>query len=190
MSLISALTRLGRVLARSGMAALLDRSPTDQGRRHSAGSASVRRQAEARQNRSRPAAGYLGDWQGPVPASAWAAVEDAEPDPGEVVWAWVPFEEDHRQGKDRPVLIVARHPDEPDVYLALPLTSKDHDRDAAQEARAGRRWMDVGSGPWDRSGRPSEVRLNRVLQLRRTEIRRIGAALDREVYSAVLDAVN
>ena len=29
---------------------------------------------------------------------------DGKPDPGEVVWAWVPFEENDGRGKDRPVL--------------------------------------------------------------------------------------
>ncbi len=33
---------------------------------------------------------------------------DGAADPGEVVWTWVPFEEDAAQGKDRPVLVVAR----------------------------------------------------------------------------------
>ena len=32
---------------------------------------------------------------------------DDDPDPGEVVWAWVPFEEDITRGKDRPVLVLA-----------------------------------------------------------------------------------
>ena len=32
------------------------------------------------------------------------------------------------------------------------LTSKDHDRDAEDEARYGRYWMDVGTGDWDPSG--------------------------------------
>ncbi|GAB5080487.1 hypothetical protein ARTHROSP310_36360 [Arthrobacter sp. AD-310] len=27
---------------------------------------------------------------------------DGEPDPGEVVWTWVPYQEDHGRGKDRP----------------------------------------------------------------------------------------
>ena len=31
---------------------------------------------------------------------------DGKPDPGEVVWAWVPYEEDASQGKDRPVLLI------------------------------------------------------------------------------------
>ena len=38
--------------------------------------------------------------------------QDGDPDPGEVVWAWVPFEEDPTLGKDRPVVIVGRHGDE------------------------------------------------------------------------------
>ena len=33
---------------------------------------------------------------------------DGQPDPGEVVWGWVPFEEDPSQGKDRPVLLIGR----------------------------------------------------------------------------------
>lgn len=32
----------------------------------------------------------------------YAPVANGRPDPGEVVWAWVPYEEDTSQGKDRP----------------------------------------------------------------------------------------
>ena len=47
---------------------------------------------------------YPGDFTG-VPTMQWAPTpEDPMPSPGEVVWAWVPYEEDHAQGKDRPVL--------------------------------------------------------------------------------------
>lgn len=115
----------------------------------------------------------------------YAPRADGRPDPGEVVWAWVPYEDDPRQGKDRPVLVVGT---EGPTLLALALTSKDHDRDAEQERRAGRLWMDVGTGGWDRQGRPSEVRLNRVLRLRPDDVRREGAALDRGVFDAVLRA--
>ena len=109
---------------------------------------------------------------------------DGAPDPGEVVWAWVPYEEAPDRGKDRPVLLIARRALEGATYWAgLMLTSKDHDRDAAAEAREGRHWMDVGSGGWDREGRPSEVRLNRLLVLDPADIRREGAALDERVSS-------
>ena len=108
---------------------------------------------------------------------------DGDADPGEVVWAWVPYEEGDGRGKDRPVLVVGR---EGDRLLALALTSKDHDRDASQEAAAGRRWMDVGAGGWDRERRPSEVRLDRLLRLDPEAVRREGAALDRARFDAVV----
>ncbi len=108
---------------------------------------------------------------------------DGEPDPGEVVWGWVPYEDDPSQGKDRPVLLIGRSGEQ---WLGLMLTSKDHDRDAEDEARYGRYWMDVGTGGWDQEGRPSEVRLDRLLVLEETAIRREGAALDRATFDAVV----
>ena len=89
-----------------------------------------------------------------LPAFSYSPDPDGDADPGEVVWTWVPFEEDPAQGKDRPVLVLARH--ETRLVVAQ-MTSKDHDRDAAQEARWGRFWHDVGTGSWDRQGRPSEL---------------------------------
>lgn len=112
---------------------------------------------------------------------------DGEPDPGEVVWAWVPYEDDPAQGKDRPVLVIGR---EAGALLALQLTSQDHDLDAAQEARYGRYWMDIGTGGWDHERRPSEVRLDRLLRLEEHAVRREGAILDRSVFDAVLRAAH
>jgi hypothetical protein len=114
---------------------------------------------------------------------------DGQPDPGEVVWAWVPYEEDPSQGKDRPVLLIGRREADGETFWAgLMLTSKDHDRDAAEEARHGRYWMDVGTGDWDAERRASEVRLDRLIVLRDEEIRREGAALSREVFDQVVEA--
>ena len=110
---------------------------------------------------------------------------DGGADPGEVVWAWVPFEDDPSRGKDRPVLVIGRAGDR---LLALQLTSQDHDRDAAQEAEEGRYWMDVGTGDWDPEHRPSEVRLNRLLQLPEADVRREGSRIDRAVFDAVVVA--
>ena len=119
--------------------------------------------------------------QGPIRFD-YAPRRDGNPDPGEVVWAWVPYEEGDGRGKDRPVLIVSR---DRDALLGLMLTSKDHDRDATDEARWGRFWMDIGSGPWDNRGRPSEVRLDRILRLTVGSVRREGAALDRDIFLRV-----
>lgn len=110
---------------------------------------------------------------------------DGRPDPGEIVWAWVPYEDDPTRGKDRPVLVIATDGDE---LLALQLTSKDHDRDAAQEAAVGRYWMDVGIGAWDAEHRPSEVRLNRLLRLDPAAVRREGAALPKDLFDGVVAA--
>ena len=107
-------------------------------------------------------------------------------DPGEVVWAWVPYEDDPTQGKDRPVLVIAI---DGESVVGLPMTSKDHDRDAEQEASVGRYWMDVGSGPWDPRGRSSEVRLNRIVRLLPRDVRREGSAIAPQMFAAVVAAM-
>jgi hypothetical protein len=95
----------------------------------------------------------------------------------------VPYEDDPSKGKDRPVLLIGRRGPK---WLGLMLTSKDHDRDAADEARHGRHWMDVGTGDWDRERRPSEVRLDRLIVLRRDAIRREGSAVSRGLFDRVV----
>ena len=126
---------------------------------------------------------------GRTPDGTYAPVPDGRPDPGEVVWAWVPYEDDPSRGKDRPVLVVGSRPDGTGLLLrCLVMTSKDHDRDEAQEAAAGRFWMDVGTGAWDPRGRPSEVRLDRLVELAPGAVRREGAALAPDVYAAVMTA--
>jgi len=125
---------------------------------------------------------YAGDFEGTVRVEYTPHPDDGVADPGEVVWTWVPFEEDHSRGKDRPVLVVGW--DEP-YLLALILTSKDHDRDAADEARWGRVWLDIGSGSWDKEHRRSEVRLDRVLRIDPQQVRREGAAIDEELFNQV-----
>ena len=109
--------------------------------------------------------------------------QDGRPDPGEVVWAWVPYDENDGRGKDRPVLVIGRRGDD---LLGLLLSSQDHDKDAADEARHGRLWTDLGAGAWDARGRASEVRLDRLLVLDPAKVRREGAALDRARFDRVV----
>jgi hypothetical protein len=116
----------------------------------------------------------------------YAPHPDGHADPGEIVWTWVPFEDDPTQGKDRPVLVIGHHGP---YLLALMLTSKDHDRDAADETRHGRHWFDVGAGDWDARRRPSEVRLDRILQVEPDAVRYEGATLDQGRFEAVATAV-
>jgi hypothetical protein len=120
-----------------------------------------------------------------LPRFRYSPEADGSPDPGEVVWAWVPYEEDASQGKDRPVLVIG---EDGGRLLALGLTSRDHDVDAEQERREGREWMDIGTGDWDRQRRPSEVRLDRLLRLDPVRVRREGSALPKAVFDQVLEA--
>ncbi|ELT43503.1 type II toxin-antitoxin system PemK/MazF family toxin [Arthrobacter nitrophenolicus] len=146
------------------------------------GPASSRNRAPSRSHARGPAAPagtsrYPGDFRGRSTVS-YAPKPDGDPDPGEVVWTWVPYQEDHSRGKDRPVLLVGRSGQ---YLLGLMLTS----RDRVPAASASSDYVDLGIGGWDRQGRPSEARLDRVLQIRPADIRREGAVLDRKRFDAV-----
>lgn len=102
---------------------------------------------------------------------------DGDADPGEVVWTWVPYEDDPTQGKDRPVVIIGRT----GTSLAgVPLTSKQHRRDDE---------IPVGTGAWDRSGRPSFAKVDQLLSIDDDAVRREGSILDRRYFDAVVAAV-
>ena len=103
---------------------------------------------------------------------------DGDADPGEIVWTWVPFEEDHSQGKDRPVLLVGR---DGEYLLALMMTSKDHNN----REHADPNYLDIGSGPWDPQGRASEVKLNRVIRVRPDAMRREGAIMPEDTFHLI-----
>jgi hypothetical protein len=102
---------------------------------------------------------------------------DGDPDPGEVVWTWVPYEEDPSQGKDRPVVVIGRRGDH---LLAVPLTSKRHDDEAQVE---------VGRGPWDHEDRVSYAKVERLLDIDPDAVRREGAILPRARFDAVVEGV-
>ena len=103
---------------------------------------------------------------------------DGDPDPGEVIWTWVPYEDDPSLGKDRPVVIVGRHGE---VLSGVALTSKAKDR---------RDYVDVGAGSWDSRGRPSFAKVDRLLDIDPVEVRREGAILSRRRFDAVIEAVD
>lgn len=104
---------------------------------------------------------------------------DGEPDPGEVVWTWVPYEDDPTRGKDRPVLIVAR--ERSNTLLGVQLSSQDRNGDPL--------WIRIGSGGWDASSRESWADLTRVLRVHPQGMRRAGAALARNRFDKVADAL-
>jgi hypothetical protein len=126
---------------------------------------------------------YPGDFVG-VPTMEYSPVADGRPDPGEVVWTWVPFEDDHRKGKDRPVLLIGR---DGRWLLGVMLTTKLR---ADQDGRRGpRNRVPVGVGMWDRQLRQSEARVDRIIRVKPSRIRREGAAIDRTRFAAVAEGV-
>src|ERR1700712_3058759 len=88
-------------------------------------------------------------------ALTYSPKRDSRPDPGEIVWTWVPYEENDGRGKDRPVLIVARLTSS--TCLGVALTSKSHEGDRGS--------VGIGSGGWDRSGRASWARIDRLFRV-------------------------
>jgi len=101
---------------------------------------------------------------------------DGEADPGEVVWTWVPYEDDPTKGKDRPVVIIGRSGGD---LAGVPLTSKNNGRGA----------VSVGTGGWDRSGRPSYAKVDQLIVVRERDVRREGSVLDRQRFDAVVAGV-
>lgn len=106
---------------------------------------------------------------------AYSPELDGSADPGEIVWMWVPFEDDPEQGKDRPVLVVGGSDD---GLLGLMLSSKEYHRDDEN-------WLELGSGAWDYNARVSYVRLDRVIVVDEHGIRREGSICARASFDAV-----
>jgi len=100
---------------------------------------------------------------------------DGDPDPGEVVWTWVPYEEDATQGKDRPVVIIGR---QGEMLLGVALTSKQHPHEVS-----------IGAGSWDRSGRRSYAKIERLLLVDPVQVRREGAVLERSHFNDIVAGV-
>lgn len=101
---------------------------------------------------------------------------DGDADPGEVVWTWVPYEDDPSKGKDRPVVIIGRSGSD---LAGVPLTSKNRGHGAVA----------VGTGGWDRSGRPSYAKVDQLIVVRERDVRREGSVLDRSRFDSVVEGV-
>ena len=106
---------------------------------------------------------------------------DHDPDPGEIVWTWVPYEEHDGRGKDRPVLLVARGK-HTGMLLGIKLTSKWH-ADAEN-------WVSIGAGSWDREARESWAVIDRIVRVHPEGIRREGHELDRDDFGKVVQRLH
>ncbi|MBK0421294.1 hypothetical protein JD292_04265 [Leucobacter sp. CSA2] len=109
--------------------------------------------------------------------SSYSPNADGDPDPGEVVWTWVPYVENDGRGKDRPVLIIARLDD--GATAGCYLSTKFH-----------RGFVSVGTGGWDSEGRESFLSPERLLRVTAEGMRREGHVLDREVFERAVAVVS
>lgn len=101
------------------------------------------------------------------------------PDSGEVIWTWVPYEENDGRGKDRPVLVIGRQ--SADRVYAVRMTSTRHDRD--------RDFILIGSGSWDSRGRESWVDIEQLYSVHHDGMRREASVLDSGRYGRVAQAL-
>lgn len=192
-----AVRRTARDLGRAAVRAVSD-SRRSSGRSSRSGGAEAGSRRSSGDLRTDSGALILADRAGRAPLQIdYAPREDSRADPGEIVWAWVPFEEDPSQGKDRPVLVLAREPastggsdGEGEVLVALMLTSRDRAPEGGTTTdEHGSTWVDIGTGSWDAQCRPSEVRADRLLRLDPEAVRREGGKLDRSRFDRVAEAV-
>ena len=95
---------------------------------------------------------------------------DGDPDPGEVIWTWVPYVENDGRGKDRPVLIISRLAD--GSTAGCYLSTKDHDG-----------YISVGRGAWDSKGRESFLNPERLLRITDEGMRREGTVMPKERFA-------
>lgn len=94
---------------------------------------------------------------------------DRDPDPGEIVWTWVPYVENDGRGKDRPVLIIGRI--DAASVVGCYVSTKQH-----------RDFISIGTGGWDSLGRESFLSPERILRITHDGMRREGALVRKEIF--------
>ena len=124
------------------------------------------------------AGGYPGDYEG-MPTVTYDPHPGTLPDPGEIVWVWVPYEDDPSQGKDRPALVIGEAGNE---LVLIALTTKHHGKPSELIA--------IGAGSWDPARRPSYAKIEHLLRAHPSAIRREGATIDRQRFQQVVDGAS
>lgn len=101
---------------------------------------------------------------------------DDHPDPGEIVWAKVRYQENTALSKDRPVLVIGRI-NGTDKLAAVQLTSQIKGRSDEHV---------IGTGPWDRLGRTGAAKLSQIIVIDPKDYRREGGTIDRDTFESVI----
>lgn len=116
-----------------------------------------------------------------LPPLSYAPHPGNLPDPGEIVWSKVLFQDNPLVGKDRPVLVIGK---DKHWLLGLPMTSVGHQTGPHSP------WASIGSGSWDVNGRSSFVRLDQIVRLSPSSVRRVGGRLSDDVFWQVATALD
>lgn len=106
----------------------------------------------------------------------YAPNPDGDPDPGEVIWTWVPYVENDGRGKDRPVLIIGRL--DATTVAGCYLSTKYHQD-----------FLSIGSGGWDPQRRESFISPERLLRITHEGMRRESVQVDRKRFESVVAGV-
>ena len=97
---------------------------------------------------------------------------DGQAEPGEIVWIQVRTNQDIQE---RTVIVVGH---EGTDLLGLVIScDPSHQNDP--------RWLEIGSGPWDESGKPAWVRLDRMVRVPENTITRKGSFINRARFERV-----
>lgn len=105
---------------------------------------------------------------------------DGPVDAGEIVWLFVPEHGPTEPPTERAVMVIGRSVNQDLLGLLIsPNDVHDEDRD----------WFPIGSGPWQTTGDPCWVRLDRVIQVPEDSVRREGALLPERRFDRVARAL-
>ncbi|MEJ5919363.1 MULTISPECIES: type II toxin-antitoxin system PemK/MazF family toxin [unclassified Corynebacterium] len=100
---------------------------------------------------------------------------DGQTESGEVVRVHVQIDGDHQPIHERSAVVLGR--DRHALLGALISTREEHANDP--------KWLFIGTGAWDPQGRPSWVRIDRILIIPESGIRRSGTFMPRRRFDRI-----
>ena len=100
---------------------------------------------------------------------------DGQADPGEVIWVWIQPNLPGHPARERAMVVVGRS-----QHLLLGLLISPNPEHANED-----NWIDIGSGGWDVAGRQCWVRLDKILEVPESTIRRQGAIMPKSRFERI-----
>ena len=100
---------------------------------------------------------------------------DGQADPGEVIWVWIQPNLPGHPARERAMVVVGRS-----QHLLLGLLISPNPEHANED-----NWIDIGSGGWDVAGRQCWARLDKILEVPESTIRRQGAIIPKSRFERI-----